>query len=202
MQRPRLTFLPWVLIGALGVLYVGKKTTDGAEIGKVDQALPLVVEALKDTKFLKSAEMQMQETFEYSTHKQPADWAAGIPGADSLVASTTTNRVWVAAHGSVSAGIDLSKAKVSKSVTGITVTMPEAEFEKPSVKLELVSSKRGAFWDDRSIALKAQDAAAERFQAAARQRGLKDKAKASAKATLQKMFTDVTSVPVDVRFKA
>jgi hypothetical protein len=202
VERPRLTFIPWILIGALGVLYLGKKTTDGVEKGKVDQALPLVVEALRDTKFLKSAEMQMQETFEYSTHKQPAGWAAGIPGADSLVASATTNRVWVAAHGSVSAGIDLSKAKVSKSVTGITVTIPEAEFERPSVRLELVSSKRGAFWDDRAITLKAQDAAAERFQIAASQRGLKDKAKASAKATLQKMFTDVTSVPIDVRFKA
>ena len=183
-------------------MYLGKKTTDGTEQGKVDRALPLVVEALRDTKFLRSAEMQMQETFEYSTHRHPADWASGIPGAGSMVESATKNKVWVAAHGSVGAGIDLSKAAVSKTVSGITVTIPEAQLEKPNVELKLVSTQRGAFWDDRSIALKAQNAASERFQIAAGKRGLKGKAMASAKATLEKLFSNVTSVPIDVKFKA
>jgi hypothetical protein len=201
VQKPSLTFLPWVIIGALGVLYLGKHTAGPAEQGKVDQAMPLVVEALRDTKFLHSAEMQMQETFEYSTNKAPADWAAGIPGVTQMVEKTTANHVWVAAHGTIGAGIDLSKADVRRSPTGITVTIPAAQLEPAAVHLKLVSSQRGAFWDDRSIALKAQDVAAERFQVAANARGLKDKAMSSAKLTLQKLFVGVTSVPVEVRVR-
>ena len=202
VQKPSLTFLPWVIIGALGVLYLGKHTAAPAERGKVDQAMPLVVEALRDTKFLHSAEMQMQETFEYSTSKAPADWASGIPGVDQVVEKTTLNHVWVAAHGTVGAGIDLSKAAISRSATGIIVTIPPAQLEQSNVRLKLINSQRGAFWDDRSIALKAQDVAAERFQVAAKARGLKDKAMSSAKQTLQKLFVSVTSVPVEVRVKA
>lgn len=196
------TCLPWIFVGGLAVLLIGKKTTQGTEVGKVDQAMPLVVEALKDTKFLHSAEMQMQETFAYTTHKQAADWAAMIPGVSNMVEKTTKNEVWVAAHGTVGAGVDLSKAKVSKSPTGITITIPKAEIEKPNVQLSLVSSKRGAFWDDRSITLKAERTAAERFQVAAAQQGLKDKAAESAKATLTNLISGVTSVPVEIKVEA
>lgn len=201
MQKPSLTFLPWVLFGALGVLYIGKQTSSNLEKGKVDQAMPLVVQALRDTKFLRSAEMQMQETFVYVTSKAPADWAAAIPGVTQMVERTTTNHVWVAAHGTVGAGIDLSKADVTKSVNGITVTIPRAQLERANVDLKLINSQRGTFWDDRAITLKAQDVAAERFQLAANSRGLKDQAMNSAKATLKKLFSGVTSVPIEVRVK-
>ena len=202
MKRPRFALIPWIFVGALGALYFGKQVSVGAEKGRVDNAMPLVVEALRDTKFLRSAEMQMQETFEYTTHKQPAEWASAIPGVSSTVEAATKNQVWVAAHGTVGAGVDLSKAKVTKSATGITVTIPEAELEKPNVQLQLVGSHRGVLWDDRSITIKAQETASERFRSAARQRGLKDKALASAKETLVKLMASVTSVPIDVRTKA
>jgi hypothetical protein len=158
--------LPWLLVGVFATLWL-TKSSQGSPQSKVTDSLPTLVESVRDLGFLESKELNLQESFSFATHKQPADWAAAIPGASSLVESATKNEIWITASGQVKAGFDLSQAQIKVSGDTVTIKLPAVSIQRPDVDIKLQGSKPGRFWKDEAIALKALSTARERFSGVA-----------------------------------
>lgn len=121
-----------------------------------------------------------------------------------LVRSATKNSALVSAHGTVEAGVDLSRASVryETSATGRTlvVILPEPTVYRPHVDAKLHSNRSGLFWRDTNLPLKAQADAGQRFVTASYGQGIVEAAKASATTRLRAFLKSVTEVPVRVEF--
>lgn len=195
MSESRFRALPWILVGALGFAWI-IKGTDQRSTEKVNQTTPMLVESIRQLGFLQTVEMNLSEAFQYQTHRLASESLSSVPLVTDAVKSATKNEVWVQANGSVTAGIDLSKAKIEVRNDTIRVSLPSAVIQDPKVDLKLISSRRGWFWRDDSILLKATTAAKQRFVTGVQKRKIEEQAMTQAKAQVRNVVSKVSSLPV------
>lgn len=197
MTASKYRHLPWLLVGILGTLWVTKPQTPSQTEQVTDQT-PTILQALNKLGYLESAEMNLSEAFEYTTHKNPTSWASVIPGANELVQGATQNQVWIQANGTVVAGVDLTKAKIDVTADAITVTLPKVTVKRPDVDLKLMHGKRGVFWKDDEILLKATSVARDRFKDTATLLKLKKTAWTNAEEQVRKLVSQISPKTVVV----
>lgn len=191
MSQSRLRHLPYVLVGVFATLWITKPNTPSPEAQVTDQT-PTIVQALNKIGFLESAEMNLSEAFEYTTHKNPASWASILPGANELVHGATNNQVWVQANGKVVAGVDLTKAQITSDLDSITIKLPKVKIQRPDVDLKLMNGKKGILWKDDEILLKATDVARDRFKNSAILMRLNQTAQSHAEEQVRKLVGDIS----------
>ena len=123
------------------------------------------VQALGD---LHTVKHTYQQVFSQETSHPVADWATYIPGAASLVASTTKNTALITMKAEVEAGVDLSKAKM----VGKTLVLPKPQIYTPTMQGKLHDHKSGLLWRDDNIAFTAEDQARMNAVRAAKKGGI------------------------------
>lgn len=191
----------WPLIAgfAFGGLLVGVLTRGQGTVADTDRKLPLVLRGVQALGTLHTAKHSYENVFEYSTSRQPQQWVAMIPGGSDLVTSNTRNSVLVSATGEIEAGIDLSKATIEKSGSGVTVWLPKPQLFEPKVNAKVHWQKSSMFWRDDNIALKAVRDAETRIKAASLQQNILETAANEASVRVKTFASDM-GVDVAVKF--
>lgn len=193
----RFRVLPWILVGVFGTLWTTKGSSAVPSERVVDDA-PLIVRSVRELGFLQTAEMNLSDAFQFATNKSAEGPVASVPGMVELVRSATTNSVWVQASGKVTAGVDLSKAIIRIERDSVHVKLPRLEVQSPSVDLKLLNDKKGLFWKDDEILLKAIREARRRFAASSDQLGIERIAFDGASRNLKTMLAQVTTKQIIV----
>ena len=129
---------------------------------------PLVLQRVQALGDLHTARHTYQHVFQQETSRPVADWAAYIPGAASLVKSTTSNTALVTMKAEVEAGVDLSKAHME----GRILVLPRAQIYTPSLEGKMHDHKAGLLWRDDNIAFTAEDEARANAVRAAKRGGI------------------------------
>jgi hypothetical protein len=165
-------------------------------------AMPLVLERVQGLGELRTARHHYQNVFEYDTHREPSGWARMIPGVTPLVHSTTLNRATLSMNGSVDAGFDLTKAKAhyDREHRKVVVRLPRAEVYEPVMDTKVHSYRRGVFWTDANLGLKANAEMGQRLRRAGINNGLRDRAETEAVERIRALVEPIVDVPVEVAF--
>ena len=192
MSAPKLRVLPWILVGVFGTLWVTKGSPTVPE-GRVLDDTPRIVQSLREIGFLQTAELNLSDAFQYGTQREPEGVVAAIPGMESLVRATTRNSVWVQANGKVTAGIDLSKATIRIDRDAVHVRLPRLQIQPAEVDLKLIDDKKGLFWKDDEILLKAIREARVRFNSSVQDLDIEKTAFASAQTSIRRLLSNVTA---------
>ncbi|MFX9669165.1 hypothetical protein ABTU75_19835, partial [Acinetobacter baumannii] len=87
--------------------------------------------------------------FQAESSRPVADWARVIPGAASLVKSTTTNTALVSTTAEVEAGVDLGRARQE----GSWIVLPRAKVYTPSMDGKVHQHRAGILWKDVNLGL-------------------------------------------------
>ncbi|OWU64449.1 MAG: hypothetical protein CBB60_009745 [Armatimonadetes bacterium Cent15-Ar3] len=192
MSAPKFLVLPWILVGVFGTLWVTKGSPAVPE-GRVLDDTPRIVQSLREIGFLQTAELNLSDAFQYGTQREPEGVVAAIPGMESLVRATTRNSVWVQANGKVTAGIDLSKATIRIDRDAVHVRLPRLQIQPAEVDLKLIDDKKGLFWKDDEILLKAIREARVRFNSSVQDLDIEKTAFASAQTSIRRLLSNVTA---------
>ena len=161
--------------------------------GRVLDDTPRIVQSLREIGFLQTAELNLSDAFQYGTQREPEGVVAAIPGMESLVRATTRNSVWVQANGKVTAGIDLSKATIRIDRDAVHVRLPRLQIQPAEVDLKLIDDKKGLFWKDDEILLKAIREARVRFNSSVQYLDIEKTAFASAQTSIRRLLSNVTA---------
>lgn len=160
-----------ICASVVGIAVIGSRLSSQPE-SEIAPA-PLVLEKVQSLGELHTARYTYQNVFEHTTSRSPAEWATYVPGAASLVRSSTQNSALVEIHGDVEAGVDLSKAHLEERPgQNPRLILPHAVVYRPNVDAVLHDVKVGMFWRDDNIALEAERNARFRLREAARQQGI------------------------------
>lgn len=164
------------------------------------QVAPLLekVQALGE---LHAVKYTYRDVHEYETSKQPEGILASFPGGPEIVHASTRNTALMSFTGSVEAGVDLSKAKVERSSTGVTVKLPAPKVFPANVSADVHEVKRGLFWRDQGIAANAIEDAKSRFKETSIRQGILKEAKANVTKQVGALAKDLAGTPVDVVFE-
>lgn len=200
MSRQRIAF---VAAGVAAILLVGFGVGRISAPAAGSKPAPLILKEVRLLGDLHLVEHRYQTVISVESHRDAPAWTQGVPivsqAVGGLVESATKNNALVTVQGSVEAGVDLSKAQISGSGTGISVTLPRARIYPANVDAELHSQTHAIGWDDRNLALKARRVGAERFEAASLKAGILAAAEDRAKDQVAKMFrsSGVESVRIE-----
>ncbi len=192
MSEPRQRALPWILVGVFGTLWVTKGASAVPDARVVDET-PKILQSIRHLGFLQTAEMNLSDSFQFASSKSPEGAVAAVPGMTSLVQAVTKNTVWVQASGKVTAGVDLSKARVRIEADSVHVHLPQFTVQPSQVDLKLLNDKKGLFWKDDEILLKAIREARTRFNSTADQLRIQKTAFAGAEKSIRKLLRDATA---------
>lgn len=175
--------------GALvvGAFVFGRATAPTAR--RADWAGPLVLEKVQALGDLHTVRHRYAQTFESSSAMEPAGAAGHLPGAPELIRATTTNVALVTANGAVEAGVDLRKARVEGGV----IVLPRAKIYPVRVDVSLHDAKRGLFWRDASLPIRATHEAERRFRSAAETAGIRVAAEREAAARVERLVREAGS---------
>lgn len=184
----------WLLVGLWGSSPERQQTP-----------LPVILQNIQSLGELHTTRYTYNNVFEYQSSKKPAEWAERI-GMGSVVRSATRNRALVSATGTVEAGVDLAQADARyEGVPGkqtLVVTLPQPTIYPPQVDAKVHDTKKGMFWRDENLGLKAQKDASRRFTLASREQGILKSARTSAEARIKALLSGVTEGSVRVQFGA
>lgn len=133
---------------------------------------PMVLEKVQALGELHTARYTYRRVFETETSRPVAEWAQAIPGAASLVKSTTKNTALVSATINVEAGVDLGAAKK----VGRWIVLPHARIYEPTIDGQVHQHKAGLLWRDDNIGLAAVAQAKRQAQEAAVKQGILNRA--------------------------
>lgn len=192
MSETRYRILPWILVGVFGTLWATKGSPAVPNEKVIDEA-PRILESVRELGFLQTAEMNLSDAFQFATNKSAEGPVASVPGMDTLVQAATHNSVWVQANGKVTAGVDLTKATVRIEADSVHVHLPRFTVQSAQVDLKLLNDKKGLFWKDDEILLKAIREARSRFNTTADELNIRKTAVAGAEASIRRLLRDVTS---------
>jgi len=162
-------------------------------------ALPILLKQVQGLGELHTSKYHYENVLTYSTHRQPAAWAAQIPIVADAVRTTTNNQALVTVNGEVQAGFDLDKATIAREEGRIVVTLPPATVYPARVEARVHKYARGLFWRDENIGLKAQSDAAVRFRNASIEQGIEQHAEVEVKKRLIALLSPATDEPIEVR---
>lgn len=197
MAENRFRGLPWLLVGVFGTLWATKGSS-AVPTERVVEDVPLIVRSVRELGFLQTAEMNLSDAFQFATNWTAEGMVASVPGVDQLVRTATTNTVWVQASGKVTAGVDLSRAQIRIERDTVHVRLPHLEVQSPSVDLKLLNDRKGAFWRDDEILLKAIREARRRFAASSDELGIERTAFDGASTNIKRMLAKVTNKQIIV----
>jgi len=184
--------------GILTVAIVALVSHGGSRGESAIAPAPLVLEKVQALGELHTARYTYQNVFEHATSRRPAEWATYVPGASSLVRSSTQNTALVEVHGDVEAGVDLSKAHLEQTPgQNPRLILPHAVVYRPHVDAVLHDVKVGFFWRDDNIGLEAERNARLRFRQAAKEQGIVAQAEKNVKSQL----AAIVSPNVEVLFQ-
>jgi hypothetical protein len=155
------------------------------------------VQALGD---LHTARFTYENVFEHATEREAQDWTGSIPGVASLVSAATRNTALVGVNVEVEAGVDLSKAKLTRTALGGTLRLPLPTVYKPQVDAHVYETRRGILWRDDNIAIDAITDAKVRMTRQARHDGIVREAEKNAISTLSGLFPDIAGHRISVVF--
>lgn len=177
-----------VALVAFGFLIGSRVTTppDG-----ILRQTPLVLNKVQALGDLHTARYTYSQVFDYSTSRQPEEWTNYVPGMGSLITASTRNTAMMDATGQVEAGVDLSKAKVETSGTSQKLVLPKPTIYTPHVTARVHEARKGIFWRDDNIALKAVRSTEDRLAQAARQQGILREAETNARKQLVSLVPEV-----------
>lgn len=165
--------------------------------------LPVLLQSIQALGELHTTRYAYNNVFEYTSSRQPEEWVERM-GMGSVVRGATRNRALVSAHGSVEAGVDLSRATVRYDLNAqgrtLVVSLPAPTVYAPHVEAKVHQASRGMFWRDDNLALKAQNDAGRRFVLAGREQGILDSAREGARTQVAALLKDLVDVPVRVEF--
>lgn len=165
--------------------------------------LPVILQNIQALGELHTTRYAYNNVFEYQSSMEPAGWVETI-GMGGVVRSATRNRALVSAHGTVEAGIDLGKAQVRyEGVPGqrvLVVTLPQPKVYAPQVDATVHRARKGMFWRDDNLALKARRDAGNRFALASREQGIVANARQSARDRLEALLDPVVETPIRFEF--
>lgn len=188
---------------AMGAYLLGSQSQFRLGEGQTVGSLPIILDRVQAIGELHTARQNAETVINLETHREAQGWASQTPLA-TLVQAGTSNTALVAVKGTVEAGIDLSRARASWKGTGsertLLLEVPNASIYEPRVDGKIHMTKRGLFWRDDAISLKALDAAKLRFRESARAAGLTKEAEDNAKATLEAFVKPLHDGPVEVVF--
>lgn len=199
IRRSRLT-KPVKVLAVIGIIAVGSVLfrSQSKDQDKV-VALPLILKQVQGMGELHTSRYQYQNVLEYSTHREPTEWAKNVPILADAVRSTTGNSALVSVHGEVQAGFDLDKATVSREEGKLVVTLPSPEVYPARVEAQVHNTRRGVFWRDDNIGLKAERDAAVRFRNASIKQGIESHAKQEVTKRVVSLLGSTTKEPIEVR---
>ncbi len=203
MKRQRFRwFLPSVAVAAILMLGFGLGRM-GASRDSATPA-PVVLQQVRMLGDLHLVEHQYQTVMTMESHKDAAEWTQSVPVlnqlASHIVEKSTKNSALVTVHGTVEAGVDLSKANIQKSGEAIVVELPRAKLYPANVNAELHSQKHSIAWDDRNLALKAEREGARRFERSSIDGGILSKAEERARTQVIELFESAGVESVRVQF--
>ena len=157
------------------------------------QMAPLLLQ-IQSLGQLHTVRYNMHDVVEHEHSLSPGGWLSGIPGAEGLCRAATRNSVLVEADGGVEAGVDLSQvsaASVSRLATPegavVRVRLPHALVYPPDVRVRVVRSEPGLFWEDENIVPEATSEARRKMLEAARRANIVASAETNAVRTLEQM---------------
>ncbi|MCW5939595.1 MAG: DUF4230 domain-containing protein [Fimbriimonadaceae bacterium] len=105
---------------------------------------------------LRTVRHTYRDVLRCATSREPADWAAPIPGAAGVVRTLTKNDAIVTYLAEVDAGVDLTRAKLVEEASGPVIVLPRAQIYPPRVKVRIEWRNTGLFWRDENLAAAAQ----------------------------------------------
>ena len=187
-------------MAAVGVVAVGSLFYR-SQIRDEDKvvALPIILKQVQGLGELHTSRYEYQNVLEYSTHREPTDWAKHVPILADAVRSSTGNRALVSVHGEVQAGFNLDKASVSREQGKIVVTLPSPQVYPARVEAKVHNTRRGVFWRDDNIGLKAERDAAVRFRNASIEQGIEKHAKQEVTKRVVSLLGSTTDEQIEVR---
>lgn len=162
-------------------------------------ALPILLRQVQGMGELHTSKFHYENVLEYATHREPTEWAKHVPIVADAVRTTTRNQALVSVTGEVSAGFDLSQAKITREAGRILVTVPAPQVYPARVQAKVHDASRGLFWRDHNIGLKAERDAEVRFRNASIAQGIEDHARAEVEKRLKSLLEPAVTEPVEVR---
>lgn len=201
MLKKRLNFVWRAAVALLGIwvvaLFFGSASGSSP---KTLQLAPLLqqVQALGD---LHAVKYTYVDVHEYETSREPAGWLAAVPGGSAVVRAATLNTATMSFKGTVEAGVDLSKAKVVRSGAGITLQLPSPVLYPANVTAGVHDVKRGMFWRDQNISVRAIEDAKQRFAETSIRQGILEEAKKNIRARVELLAKDLSQATVGVSFE-
>ena len=176
--------LPVAFAGGVLAMFLWQKPKSAAIVPE-----PLVLEKVQALGELHTARYTYRRVFEAETSRPVADWAKVIPGAASLVKSTTTNTALVSTTAEVEAGVDLGQARQE----GGWIVLPHAKVYQPTLEGEVHQQKAGILWRDVNIGMSAASQAKQQARQAAVRQGILTRAEAEAVTRVKALVTQVAS---------
>ncbi len=162
-------------------------------------ALPILLKQVQGLGELHTSKYHYENVLEYSTHRQPAEWAKHIPIVADAVRSTTNNNALVSVNGEVQAGFNLDEATVTRENGRIIVTLPKPVVYPARVEAKVHKYARGLLWRDMNIGLKAERDAAVRFRNASIEQGIEEHATTEVKKRVIALLQPATDESIEVR---
>ena len=182
-----------VLLG-LG-FFLGSRTPSGDSEGYLRQT-PLILNKVQALGDLHTARYTYQQVFDYSTSRTPEEWTNYVPGMSGLITASTRNTALMDTTGNVEAGVDLKKAKLEGKST---LVLPKPKIYTPHVSAQVHKSKRGVFWRDDNIALKAVRATEQTMMQAARKQGILEEAEKNAREQLVALVPETAKYAISFK---
>lgn len=200
----RLAFpIALILFGAFAATLFWKSGFDRQDSTEQVTPLPIILTKIQSLGELHTVSYSYNNVFDYQTNRQPHLWVDSIPGAGSLVRSSTRNTGLYSATGSVEAGLDLTQVKAAYETIDdqvvLVIDLPDAKVYRPHVDVKLHSSRPGVFWDDRAQALKATRHVENAFARTSRQQGIEQRAIENAREVIANLLEPIVDVPIEFR---
>lgn len=163
-------------------------------------AQPLMLERVQALGDLHTARYNFSRIFQHQTQLEPEGVASMIPLATNIVHAATRNKALVTVVGSVEAGVDMRRAKITRQAQGWAVELPSPTVYETQARASVEDQKVGFFWLDPNIGLDAERIAANEFRVGAIEHGIKDMAQAEAAKRVRELLYGVTNERIQVQF--
>lgn len=174
--------------GVLGMLAI--MLTQAPSRTQASYAAPLLekVQALGNLHVVKYTYRDIKD---FETSREPVAWLSSVPGGRELVASATRNRTTLSYTGAVEAGIDLTRATIRTSASGIELVLPQPVIYRPNVAAQVHDLRRGLFWRDENIVPTAIEQAKDRLQDTAKRQGILGEARDNARTRVESLAREL-----------
>jgi hypothetical protein len=192
-------FLCAVGFAGVGIFAASRVFLPTSNKAPTDTVAPLL-EQVQSLGELHTVKFTYRDVHEFSTTEEPDLWIAALPGSQEIVHAATRNTALMSYTGTVEAGVDLGKAKVIRSLTGVEIQLPKPQVFPANVSAQVHDLSRGLVWRDVSIATSAIEDAKLRFRQTSIRQGIVAEAEKNAQLRVAKLASAISNQPVKISF--